>query len=142
MPVVNPTRAQFDAMLAMPAGEPVYMLNLLRFRDQADYGERDDIEACSGRKAYARYGAGIADILQKVGGRPVWQGDAQLSFIAPDGEVWDECLLVRYPDVKAFQAMLTNPDYQAQTFHRDAALLDARLVITHTALVDFPKDGL
>lgn len=140
MPVVNPTRAQFEAMLAMPAGEPVYMLNMLRFRDQADYGDKSDVAACTGREAYARYGAGIVEILRKVGGRPVWQGDGQLTFIAPEGELWDECLLVRYPDVAAFQAMLTNPDYQAQTFHRDAALLDARLVITHTALVDFPAD--
>ena len=140
MPAVNPTRAQFEAMLAMPAGEPVYMLNMLRFRDQADYGDKSDVAACTGREAYARYGAGIVEILRKVGGRPVWQGDGQLTFIAPEGEVWDECLLVRYPDVAAFQAMLTNPDYQAQTFHRDAALLDARLVITHTALVDFPAD--
>ncbi|MBB3047584.1 uncharacterized protein (DUF1330 family) [Litorivivens lipolytica] len=138
MPVLNPTRAQFEAMLAMPADQPVYMLNLLRFREQADYGERTDQNACSGRAAYARYGAGIAEILKGVGGRPVWQGDGQLTFIAPEGESWDECLLVRYPDMAAFQAMLTNPDYQAQTFHRDAALLDARLVITHTALVDFP----
>ncbi|MFT5576558.1 MAG: hypothetical protein ACI89D_002086 [Bermanella sp.] len=140
MPVVNPTRAQFEAMLAMPTGEPVYMLNMLRFRDQADYADKTDVATCSGRAAYARYGAGIVEILRKVGGHPVWQGDGQLTFIAPGGEVWDECLLVRYPDVAAFQAMLTNPDYQAQTFHRDAALLDARLVITHTALVDFPAE--
>ena len=93
MPVVNPTRAQFEAMLAMPAGEPVYMLNMLRFRDQADYGDKADAADCTGREAYARYGAGIFEILRKVGGRPVWQGDGQLTFIAPEGEVWDECLL-------------------------------------------------
>lgn len=129
MPVLNPTRKQFDAMLALEIDGPVFMLNLLRFRERADYGDREGIEPCSGLEAYQRYGRGIADILVSVGGEPVWQGAGQLTFIAPEGEEWDECLLVRYPDIQAFQAMLTNPDYQAQTFHRDAALADSRLII-------------
>ena len=140
MPVINPTRKQFDAMLAMASDGPVYMLNMLRFREQANYGADSGQTACTGREAYQRYGAAIAGVLNSVGGRPVWQADGLLSFIAPDGETWDECLLVRYPDIGAFQSMLTNPDYQAQTFHRDAAIADSRLVITRSELIAFPQD--
>lgn len=140
MPVINPTRQQFEAMLSMKPDGPVYMLNMLRFRDQAEYKDRSDVTACTGREAYQRYGQAIAPVLSKVGGRPVWLGSGQLSFIAPEGESWDECLLVRYPDISAFQAMLTNPDYQAQTFHRDAAVADSRLVITHTEMLDFDRE--
>ncbi len=143
MPVLNPTRSQFDAMLAMQPDGPVYMLNLLRFREQADYGARDsagDVSPCTGREAYDRYGNAIASVLKAVGGRPVWLGRGQFRFIATEGESWDERPLVRYPDTSAFQAMLTNPDYQAQAFHRDAALADARLVITQTEFVAFPPE--
>ena len=140
MPVINPTRKQFDAMLAMASDGPVYMLNMLRFREQANYGADSGQAPCTGRKAYQRYGAAIAGVLNSVGGQPVWQADGLLSFIAPDGETWDECLLVRYPDIGAFQSMLTNPDYQAQTFHRDAAIADSRLVITRSELIAFPQD--
>src|SRR3979490_2486432 len=32
--------------------EPVYMINMVRYRDQADYEGRLDLPACSGREAY------------------------------------------------------------------------------------------
>ncbi|PWG73265.1 DUF1330 domain-containing protein, partial [Enterococcus hirae] len=64
MPVVDPTREQFKELMQLdPETGPVHMLNMLRFREQADYGDRDDIASCSGREAYQRYGEGIADIL-------------------------------------------------------------------------------
>lgn len=39
----------------VPADTPVMMINLLRYRDQADYGDRTDVTPCSGREAYRRY---------------------------------------------------------------------------------------
>jgi len=60
----------------------------------------------------------------------IWQGDAKHAFIAPPDEQWDEVLLVEYPSKDAFLAMLKSPGYQAITFHRTAALEDARLIVT------------
>jgi uncharacterized protein (DUF1330 family) len=114
----------------VPAGVPVVMLNLLRFRAQADYAPDKRQPARTGREAYAVYGREVVPHLQQVGGKLIWQGEARHAFIAPPDEQWDEVLLVEYPSKDAFLAMLKSPAYQEITFHRTAALEDARLIVT------------
>ena len=58
----------------------------------------------------------------------VWKGKALAGVIAPEGEQWDDVLLVRYPSKDAFAAMLADPEYKEATRHRTAALREARLV--------------
>lgn len=37
---------------AIPEDAPFFMLNLLRYKEQADYGDRTDVAPSSGREAY------------------------------------------------------------------------------------------
>ena len=111
-------------------GEPVVMINLLRYRDQADYGGRADIEPCSGSEAYRRYMKLAFAFVTGVGGSLVWQGAPKAMLIGPSQERWDLALLVRYPSKAAFLAMVSDPAYQAITVHRTAALEDSRLIAT------------
>jgi uncharacterized protein (DUF1330 family) len=128
---VDPTPQSVKSLVEkVPSGVPVVMLNLLRFRARAAYPAERKQPDCSGREAYAAYGRATGPHLQQVGGRVVWQGSAKHCFIAPEGEDWDEVLLVEYPSKEAFLAMLKSPSYQAITFHRTAALDDARLIVT------------
>jgi uncharacterized protein (DUF1330 family) len=60
----------------------------------------------------------------------LWAGEGLLPVIAPEGEAWDEVLLVQYPSRAAFLQMIARPDYQAAVPHRRAALLDSRLLAT------------
>jgi len=127
---VDPTPESVKLLAArVPSGVPVVMLNLLRFREQADYAGATQAP-CNGRDAYAAYGREIEPYLAQAGGKVIWQGDAKHAFIAPPGEQWDEVLLVEYPSKEAFLSMLKSPGYQAITFHRTAALDDARLIVT------------
>lgn len=129
MKTVDPIAAQLPAILAsLPVDTPVVMLNLLRFRERAQY--RDGASGCSGREAYARYSAVAIRKLAEIGAKPVFMAKAAAALIAPPEERWDEVLLVRYPSVAAFSAMLAMPDYRAATAHRTAALDDARLIAT------------
>ena len=115
-----------EALASIPGGEPVVMLNLLRFRDRALYdGAESD---CSGREAYQRYGERAIAHLKRVGAELVWHGDARIALIAPPGEEWDEILLVRYPSIEKFVEMVTNAEYRQLAKHRTAALQDARLI--------------
>lgn len=136
MPSINPSRDSI-AQLAqkLPAGKPFVMLNLLRFNDEASYPESEAHAPCSGREAYKRYSKAAIKKLQEIGAEPVWMAEAVASVIAPDGEHWDEVLLVKYPSPDAFLQMLSMPDYQAATVHRTAALADSRLIAT----VDSPS---
>jgi len=131
MPSIDPTKASFRGLSsAVPQGEAVVMLNLLRFRDRAaykpDWGEPER----SGRQAYAEYLHHAVPQIEAIGGRVLWKEKALQSVIAPEGERWDEVLLVEYPSAEAFMAMVRLPAYQAITHHRTAALEDSRLIAT------------
>lgn len=127
---IEPTREVLTALgeLAATYQGPVEMLNLLSFRDQAAYREGSSHAPCSGREAYARYGAAVQVHLQRVGARLVYAGVPQLMVIGPVDTRWDEVLIMRYPSIAAFLAMVTDPEYLKIAVHRTVALADSRLV--------------
>ncbi|MEM7157546.1 MAG: DUF1330 domain-containing protein [Myxococcota bacterium] len=127
----DPTADSFRALKEdTPADTPIVMLNLLRFREQAQYPSGSEHAPCSGAQAYARYGAHALPAVKAAGGEVVFRGRAVAFPVALPGERWDEVLLVRYPSIAAFFGMVMAPDYQAESIHRTAALLDARLICT------------
>ena len=131
MPSINPNREDLQAFAErMPGDTPILMLNLLRFNDRATY-DADGLHApCSGREAYARYSRTALGKVKGVGGEVQVMADVHLALIAPKEEQWDLLLLVRYPSSAAFLSMLSDPEYQAATVHRSAALADSRLIAT------------
>ncbi|WAC57181.1 DUF1330 domain-containing protein [Gordonia sp. SL306] len=109
------------------------MLNLLRFRDVADYSQADDIapaQPISGAEAYRLYTKAATAHLDKTGAEVVLHGDCGPTVIGPDDERWDSILVVRYPNPNAFRQMVTTPDYQFIARHRTAAIADSRLIAT------------
>ena len=112
----------------IPSNTPIVMINLLRFRDKAEYPADSGFEACSGEEAYARYSKEALAFVTKVGGAPIWMAETVGDVIAPAGEHWDRALLVKYPSKESFIGMAMNDAYKQCTIHRTAALLDARLI--------------
>ncbi len=132
MKTVNPDdAAQQQFIQADVDRKPIIMVNLLRFRGQADYGGSGG-PAITGREAYNRYARGVLPLLWETGGQLLWQGHVRTTFIAPDGEAWDEAALVYYPSRAAFIRMVTSAPYQEVMKHRTAALDDSRLFETRT----------
>lgn len=82
-------------MASADPDEPVVMLNLLRFRGQAQPG--CGVDGLSGREAYRIYGQRFAELHPKYGGEPIWMGRAHNSIIG--SEEWDIVILVRYRTV-------------------------------------------
>lgn len=133
MASIDPRGEDIAELLArVPPGQPVTMLNLLRFRERAAHADGD--RGQTGREAYRDYSRHAGEFVAAVGGDVRWAGRAASPLIAPPGEDWDAALLVRYPSIAAFEKMMRNPDYQAITPLRTAALSDARLI----ALLDEP----
>lgn len=129
MSSIHPSRASLESLVRhFSPDEPVVMLNLLRFRDQAAYAKEDNETACTGREAYARYSKQALFQLEKVGAKAEWTGEAMAGVIGPEEEEWHDVLLVRYPSAEAFLAMVGDPEYQAFVHHRTAALADSRLI--------------
>ena len=127
---VDPERDQFEAFKSLPRDEPVMMLNLLRFRERAAY---PDGREATGAEAYAAYGRDSAPVFQRVGGEIVWRGRPEVTLIGPQDERWDLVFIARYPTAGAFLEMVTDPAYREAVKHRQAAVLDSRLVRTTEA---------
>jgi len=118
---------------------PIVMINLLRYREHAGYPAGSSAPACSGREAYLRYGAGVGALLAKAGARPVWLGAVSSSLIAPEGETWDDAVLVEYPSRRAFSEMISSAEYREVAVHRSAALEDSRLIATRPGAISFAR---
>jgi len=122
---VTPTQTQIEQLIAgADPDEPVIMLNLLRFKEQADGID----EGISGREAYERYAEATAPFLSRVGGRLLCAVDAKQMVIGPEALEWDMALMVEYPSRHKFLEMATDAGYLQAHEHRAAALADSRLI--------------
>ncbi len=128
---IDPTEAQGRALFRRGIEGPVVMLNLLRFREVADYSAAPALAPAvpvSGREAFDRYIAEARPHLEAAGGEILFIGDGGAFFIGPEAERWDLAMLIRQPSVAAFFAHAGNEAYMASVAHRSAALADARLL--------------
>lgn len=128
---IEPTPDAVRQFVERAVPGPVVMLNLLRFRQVADYSRSPELrpdEDVTGAEAYQRYAQHTAPFLSEVGGEVVFAGRGGHALIGGEDERWDLVLLVRYPSTEAFIQMTTNEQYLAGTGHRTAALEDSRLV--------------
>ncbi len=119
------------ALMARNLVGPVTMLNLLRFREVADYSNDPHLApptAISGAEAYRRYSDHTMPHLLAAGGEVVLRAGGGHAFIGPDDERWDLILAVRQQSVEDFFAFATNPAYTTGLGHRTAALEDSRLI--------------
>jgi len=127
-----PTSEQFQVLSQADWDGPLSMLNLLKFRNQAEYAEGEH-EPSTGIEAYRRYGAVAGPFVAAVGGKPLFIGDAKFVIIGDEAEDWDEVLIVQYPTKQAFFDMINNAAYQATTVHRSAALERSALIAMKAA---------
>lgn len=125
------------AARAVPAGRPVVMVNLLRFRDRADYAATipsgDDLPAVTGREAYlTRYLPAFDRVAAPHGTVELLVGaEVAARVVGPPDADWDAVAVVRYPSVHVFRDVVTDPRYAAEAApHRLAALADWRLFAT------------
>lgn len=128
--VVDADDAAFRAFAAGPDPGPVVMLNLLRFREAAAYpdGTQPPEGVTTGREAYGAYVQHVVPLLEQVGAQVLAVHEAALApLLAPEGERFDQAVLVRYPDRTAFLGMVTSAAYLEGVHHRTAALADSRL---------------
>lgn len=128
---IEVTREAGAAFIRSNIQGEVVMLNLLRFREVADYSGSPELapdEPISGEEAYQRYMAHTMPFLEKAGSTLLFKGTGRTYLIGPQDKRWDLVLLVRHQSLKAFMAFASNPEYLAGAGHRTAALEDSRLL--------------
>ena len=127
---IDPSPANFQAFKDLPRDEPIHMLNLLEYREQAEYpqGHEHAGKGWSGRRAYEEYGKTSGPIFRRVGGTIVWCGSFQTMVTGPDAKRWHDGFVAQYPNAGAFFEMIKDPEYQQAVVNRTAALVDSRLM--------------
>ena len=116
-----PTQEQAAATIGKGDDQPIYMLNLLKFKEKAEYADGRETNL-TGREAFALYGVGVVETLAEVGGSIVWGGEITGLLVGQVEELWDEVGIAMYPNGAAMLQMLASPKYQEIHVHRDAGL--------------------
>jgi len=118
---VVPTPEQIKELAEGAHDQPIYMVNLLKFKEKAEYEDGRETEL-SGQEAYGIYGMEVAGHLAKVGGKPVIGGQVTGLRLGVVEELWDVVAIAMYPNRKAMLTMIMSPEYQKSAEHRAAGL--------------------
>jgi uncharacterized protein (DUF1330 family) len=117
---------------------PVWMVNLMKYREVADYGDGGG-PAISGREADDLYTP--IESLRAIGAEIVFAGDVDQQLLG-DETVWDRVGVVKYPTRRSFIDMQSRPEFKRQHAHKDAGMQQTFVIgCQPIAAPDFP-DGI
>ncbi len=120
--MVTPNQTQMNEFLEGDIDSPISMVNLLKFKEKAEYEDGRDTEM-SGREAYQIYAIKVQEHLKKVGAEIVFGGVVSRLMLGEVEDLWDSVAIARYPSRKAMIEMMMSSDYQESEKHRSAGLL-------------------
>jgi hypothetical protein len=109
----------------------VVMLNLIRFREIADYSATPELcpnESISGKRAYQIYIEHTLPFLTKSGGEILFVGEGGNFLIGPNNEHWDDVLLIKQNSANSFLVFESDKDYMKGIGHRAVALENSRFL--------------
>ena len=118
---MNRTSEQAAALLENDDGGPIAMVNLIKYRDKAVYEDGRDTQL-TGREAYAIYGAGVSEMIHKLGGHIDYSGYIVGMCVGEVQDLWDSIAVANYPSLQSFLDMTSSPEWQAIAVHRSAGI--------------------
>lgn len=105
---------------------PVHMLNLMKYREVADYADGNE-PARTGREADDEYSP--VDVLAAIGASICLTAE-----VLDASEDWDRVAVVRYPTRRSFIDMQARRDFQDKHVHKEAGM-------DHTIVMGTLPDG-
>ena len=124
---IYPRPDQIKALLESDFEGPVCMLNLLKFKERAEYEDGRETNL-SGREAYQRYGEQMAPFVESNGGRLLHSSAARFLMIGEGDIEWDMVAIMEYPSKADFVKIASAPDVAKFAVHRTAGLESQLLV--------------
>lgn len=100
---------------------PIFMVNLLKFKDKAEYEDGRETDL-TGAEAYAIYGMAVGKLMSEYGAAPVFGGQVSRLSYGEVEDLWDMVAIATYPNRKAMLEMISSPEYQECGVHRTAGL--------------------
>jgi len=122
---LDPTPEQIKEFLShAKADQPVFMVNLLKFKEKATYKDGEDV---SGKEAYGRYAKAFGKMVREQGVETIYGGAANV-FMIGQGD-WDAVAVVKYPSAKDMFEAVSSDEYRKIHKHRRAGL-EGQLLIS------------
>lgn len=116
---------------------PIWMIDLMYYRDQAIYADGRGTEL-TGQEADDRYTP--FGPFRTVGAELVFLSDVEAQFLGVDPE-WDRIAVVRYPTRRSFLEMQELPEYLDLPGHKDAGIGSMILIAGRPVeLPELPSD--
>lgn len=112
---------QLKGLMGKGPEGPIFMVNLLKFKERAEYDDGRDSNL-TGREAYMIYGRAVAELLPKFGGRGIFAADVTHLSLGRVEELWDEIAIAMYPDRASMVRMSLSEEWRAIAVHRSAGL--------------------
>ena len=131
---VLPNQEQMQGFMEPGPDGPIYMVNLLKYKDVAEYEDGRET-ALTGREAYQVYAVAVADLLVEFGGGMIFGGEVSRLMLGEVEDLWDEVAIAMYPSRKAMLEMMMSPTMQEIGQHRAAGL--AGQLNIETTTMDF-----
>ena len=126
--ILQPTGDQVRAFRDRATGEPIAMLNMLKFKERAVYEDGRDAYL-TGREAYSKYAQGFRTLMEPRGCRVIYAGAAR-GFLIGEGEgTWDAIFIFEYPSTQIMLDMFRDEIYQGEVQPHRAAALEGQLLI-------------
>jgi len=121
---VLPSKAQMKGFFENDHEKPIYMVNLLKMKDKAEYPEDHEFHGkqMTGAEAYAIYGQEVTKIVEGLGGNMLLTAEVQRLALGEVEGLWDLVAVVKYPGRQAMVNMMMSEEYQAIEVHRSAGL--------------------
>ncbi|MAV97414.1 MAG: DUF1330 domain-containing protein [Gammaproteobacteria bacterium] len=118
---VIPSEEQMKGFVEGDIDSPISMLNLLKFKDQAEYedGRTTDL---TGREAYQIYALAVAKLVENTGGKVLFGAEVSRLMLGEVEELWDTVAIAQYPSRRKMLEMMMSPEYAEISVHRTAGL--------------------
>ena len=107
-------------MAAGPEG-PVFMVNLLKFKDKAEYKDGRETQL-TGKQAYELYLDAVVNLVTDFGGKEIFWADVSDIVLGQASPLWDTIAIVMYPNRGALAAMSSSEGMKKIALHRHAGL--------------------
>ena len=97
---LKPNQDQMEGFLEGDIETPIAMLNLLKFKEKAEYEDGRETNL-TGKEAYGIYGNEVQEHLAKVGAETIFAGAVNRLMLGEVEDLWDTAVIARYPSRKA-----------------------------------------
>ena len=118
---VLPSEEQIKGFFEPGPDGPLYMVNLLKFKDRAEYDDGRET-GLSGIEAYGLYEAEVSKLLPEFGGYGAFFGKVERLMLGEVEELWDAVAIAVYPSRQAMLDMMQSEQMKDIAPHRSAGL--------------------